>query len=140
VTVSLVNPFTASLFISSINSTVTSNGINLGTILQSVNFMANGKSTTTSPALNLDMNLDPSSIFTLTKALALQAGLSTEQLDGIVALGNYSYIPTSPNKRRRAISAEEDDDDDWELIPFTSHVLMKEHAPTVGLAKRNIYT
>ena len=44
-------------------------------------FAAGGKKTSTSPALNLDMNLDPASIFSVTRALAVLAGLDTEQLD-----------------------------------------------------------
>lgn len=44
------------------------------------------------------MNLDPSSIFTVTRALAVEAGLNTEQLDGIVQLGGYQYLMTTgPN-------------------------------------------
>lgn len=39
----------------------------------------------------------PPDIFSLLRALAVDAGLSTEQLDGIVALGGYEYVPTAPN-------------------------------------------
>ena len=52
VTVDLVIPFTADLKITEISSTVTSHGINLGTINQTLDdFTASGKKTTTSPRL-----------------------------------------------------------------------------------------
>ncbi|EPQ57376.1 hypothetical protein GLOTRDRAFT_120580 [Gloeophyllum trabeum ATCC 11539] len=96
VTVNLANPFTAGLDITQIKSSVSSYGINLGSIQTSTNFSSPGHTTTTSPSLDLNMNLDPPAIFTLTRALAVDAGLSTEQLDGIVELGGYQYVQTSP--------------------------------------------
>ncbi|KAI5120964.1 hypothetical protein M0805_006636 [Coniferiporia weirii] len=107
VTVGLANPFSAGLQISQITSTVMSHGVQLGTINQTVAFPANAKVTSTSPALDLAMNLDPSSIFSVTRALAVDAGLDTEQLDGIVALGGYSYVRTTdqdgPNTTKREL-------------------------------------
>ena len=55
--------------------------------------------------LELNMNLEPNSIFTVTRALAVEAGLNTEQLDGIVQLGGYQYLkvtgpPVSTKQRR----------------------------------------
>jgi hypothetical protein len=143
VTVSVVNPFTSSLLISNIQSTVTSNGINLGTINQATSFEAKGKSTTTSPSLYLDINLNPPDIFTLLHTLAISAGMSTAQIDSIVQLGGYSYVPTTAN-RRRSVSArasEVEDDGEWIHIPFTSHSLLKEQvsAPVV-IAKRDLFT
>ena len=41
------------------------------------------------------MNLDPQTLFTVTRSLAVKAGLPTEQLDGIVALGGYTYLKTT---------------------------------------------
>ena len=64
-----------------------------------------GKSTTTSPNLNLDLNLDPQTLFTVTRSLAVKAGLPTEQLDGIVTLGGYHYLSTTSQKRE-VIEAE----------------------------------
>lgn len=96
VTVALVNPFTTALSITAINSSVSSYGIPLGTIgtvLAAGSFNAKGHSTTSSPTLPLDLNLDPPSIFTLLRALAVSAGMSTVQIDGIVALGGYQYLP-----------------------------------------------
>ncbi|KAH8119480.1 hypothetical protein DFH11DRAFT_1722990 [Phellopilus nigrolimitatus] len=106
VTVDLDNPFSAALHISQITSSVKSHGIDLGSINQTVPFPANGKTTSTSPALDLDMNLDLPSIFSLLRKLAVDAGLDTEQLDGIVALGGYKYVQTTdedgPSSPKRA--------------------------------------
>ncbi|KDQ57731.1 hypothetical protein JAAARDRAFT_69819 [Jaapia argillacea MUCL 33604] len=96
VTVNMANPFTAGLEITQITSTVKSHGVTLGTISSSTNFSATGKLITTSPALNLALDLDPSTIFSVTRALAVDAGLDTAQLDGIVELGGYHYITTYP--------------------------------------------
>ena len=41
------------------------------------------------------MNLDPATLFSLTRALAVDAGLGTDQLDGIVTLGGYTYVTTT---------------------------------------------
>lgn len=95
VTVNLLNPFTAALDITSINSSVSSYGIPLGTIETATNFPSNGHSVTTSPSLPLDMNLDPPALFTLLRALAVSVGLPTVQIDGIVQLGGYQYLPTT---------------------------------------------
>ncbi|THV03542.1 hypothetical protein K435DRAFT_962414 [Dendrothele bispora CBS 962.96] len=106
VTVSLANPFSADLNIKRIQSTVSAFGIQLGSIDSSTSFKTQANSTTTSPDLELNMNLDPSSIFTVTRALAVEAGLGTEQLDGIVQLGGYQYLmttgpPVSTNAHKR---------------------------------------
>jgi len=90
--VSLSDPFTSGFSIVTVNSTVQAKGIHLGTIQQSTNFAVTGHQSTTSPDLDLDLNLDPPSMFTLVRLLAIDAGLGTEQLDGIVALGGYQYI------------------------------------------------
>ena len=108
VTVALANPFTAGLQISQITSSVTSHGINLGSISQNTSFPAQGKATSNSPNLDLNMNLDPPSIFSVTRALAVDAGLDTAQLDAIVALGGYQFLPTTDadgpgNSTKRAV-------------------------------------
>jgi hypothetical protein len=90
--VNLVNPFTASFDITKISSSVTSHGLVLGSIETTTNFPSAGKSTTTSPPLDLNMNFDPPTLFTLTRVLAVQAGLDPTPLDGVVALGGYSYV------------------------------------------------
>ncbi|KAE9401586.1 hypothetical protein BT96DRAFT_918717 [Gymnopus androsaceus JB14] len=95
VTVSLSNPWTADLDITGIESTVSAFGITLGTISSSTNFSSPGKQNATSPTLPLDMNFDPASLFTVTRALAVEAGLDVSPLDGIVALGGYTYLMTT---------------------------------------------
>ncbi|KAG1812612.1 uncharacterized protein BJ212DRAFT_460083 [Suillus subaureus] len=109
VTVALVNPFTAGFDITSISSNVTSHGLYLGSINTATNFNSAGKSTTKSPVLNMTMNYDPPTLFTLTRVLAMQAGLDPTQLDGIVALGDYQYVTATtadsepvPQQQRRA--------------------------------------
>lgn len=49
-------------------------------------------STTESPVLDLDMNFDPAALFTVTRALAVEAGLDPAPLDGIVQLGGIQYL------------------------------------------------
>ncbi|KAI0035854.1 hypothetical protein K488DRAFT_76325 [Vararia minispora EC-137] len=105
VTVDLANPFTAGLRISQVTSTVSFDGIRLGTINTGTNFSSAGHGTTTSPNLDLDLNMDPQSLFTVTRALAVNAGLGTEQLDTIVQLGGYHYLSTN-SRKREAVEAE----------------------------------
>ena len=90
--VSLANPFSADLMITSVQSSVTFRGLTLGTVDQQVQFASKGKSTTSSPDLNLNMNMDPQTLFTVTRVLAQEAGLNTAQLDAIVQLGGYQYL------------------------------------------------
>ncbi|KAI0739355.1 hypothetical protein C8Q80DRAFT_1123812 [Daedaleopsis nitida] len=90
--VSLANPFTADLAITHVQSNVTFHDINLGTIDMPIAFASKGKSTTASPALDLALNMDPASLFTVTRILAGQAGLNTQQIDAIVQLGGYKYV------------------------------------------------
>ncbi|KAH7875192.1 uncharacterized protein C8R40DRAFT_1170817 [Lentinula edodes] len=104
VTVSLANPFTAALDVTGIQSIVSAFGITLGTIQTSTNFSSAGKSNTTSPTLPLNMNLDPSALFTVTRALAVDAGEDVAPLDGIVSLGGYEYLMTTGP----AVSTESD--------------------------------
>ncbi|KDR75403.1 hypothetical protein GALMADRAFT_553913 [Galerina marginata CBS 339.88] len=103
VTVSVANPFTAPLQITKVSSTVTSFGLTLGTINQEVSFINAPKSTTQSPSLNLDMNFDPPTLFTVTRALAVEAGLDVAPLDSIVELGGIHYlsISQSPSVAKR---------------------------------------
>jgi len=108
VTVNLVNPFSVALQITEITSSVTSHGIELGGIQQSVQFIAAAKMTSTSPTLNLNMNLDPPSIFSITRALAVDAGLDTAQLDEIVSLGGYQYLPTTNEDTPSNMSSKRD--------------------------------
>ena len=97
--VSLANPFTAALDITKVQSTVTFKDITLGTIDTATSFSSKGNSTTASPALDLNLNMDPQSLFTVTRVLAEQAGLKTAQLDAIVDLGGYHYLNGVGSKR-----------------------------------------
>ncbi|KAI0370690.1 hypothetical protein BV20DRAFT_966193 [Pilatotrama ljubarskyi] len=108
-TVSLANPFTAGLVITHVSSNVSYRGINLGTIQTPTNFKSPGKATSSSPALDLDMNMDPQSLFTVTRLLAEQAGLGTEQLDAIVALGGYHYLDANGASKREVKVTERAD-------------------------------
>ncbi|RPD52194.1 hypothetical protein L227DRAFT_623401, partial [Lentinus tigrinus ALCF2SS1-6] len=91
--VSLANPFTSDLVITKVASNVTFHGITLGTIdMPSVTFASKGNASTDSPDLDLELNMDPEALFSVTRVLAEEAGLDTDQLDAIVALGGYKYL------------------------------------------------
>ncbi|PVF99379.1 hypothetical protein CPB86DRAFT_293734 [Serendipita vermifera] len=90
--VALNDPFTSGFTVVTVKSTVDYSGMTLGKIEQDTNFQCAGKATTTSPDLNFDMNLDPSTMFTVLRKLAVEAGLDTAQIDGIVELGGYQYV------------------------------------------------
>ncbi|SGY79107.1 BQ5605_C008g05044 [Microbotryum silenes-dioicae] len=109
--VNLNNPFTSGLTVTNIQSNVTAYGVFIGSIVTDTNFAAAGKAATslvlmrhqklTDLSLYLlhptcrDMNLYPPDIFGLLRALAVTAGLPTEQLDGIVGLAGYTLTPTT---------------------------------------------
>lgn len=95
VVVTLANPFSSPLQVTKISSDVTAFGIALGTINQDTSFTSSPHSTTKSPELNLDMNFDPASLFTVTRALAIQAGEDTSAFDSIVELGGFQFLPTT---------------------------------------------
>ena len=94
-----MNPFTAGLMITGVRSNVSTHGIPLGTIGTSTNFASAGRSTTNLPNLDLEMNTDPAALFTVTHLCAVAAGLSTEQLDGIMGIGGYEYLQTTGGGR-----------------------------------------
>ncbi|KAM5540830.1 hypothetical protein V8D89_005474 [Ganoderma adspersum] len=91
-TVSFVNPFTADLAITHVKSNISFHGIPLGTIDTPISFSSKGNSTTESPPLGLDLNLDPEALLTVVRICAIDARLSTQQLDTIVQLGGYHYL------------------------------------------------
>lgn len=118
----LANPFSAGLKVTGIVSTVKAFGIPLGTISEQAGrrdddststdssshstdgyiFAAPAHSTTTSPSLPLEMNLDSRALFTLTRVLAVEAGLDVRPLDGIIAIGGegVGYLPGFNAERR----------------------------------------
>jgi len=105
VSVSLNNPFTTPLHITQIKSTVSAYGISLGTIDQTTAFDTKPQSTTLSPDLNLAMNMDPPSLFTVTRALAIDAGLDPSPIEQMVTLGGYNFVP-STHQRRGIVSRQ----------------------------------
>ncbi len=110
-TVSLVNPFTADLAITQVKSNISFHGIPLGTIDTPIAFSSKGNSTTESPALGLDLNLDPEALLTVMRICAVDAGLGTQQLDAIVELGGYHYVDDvhTSTVAARAINQRDDD-------------------------------
>lgn len=93
--VSLDNPFTSPLTITHIKSNVTSHGIFVATLDTDTNYNARGKGTSQSPLLDLHLNLYPPDIFALVRAYAKDAGLDVRPLDGVVAIGGYTYSKTT---------------------------------------------
>ncbi|KAL1735691.1 hypothetical protein EV714DRAFT_280260 [Schizophyllum commune] len=112
VTVDLANPFSADLRITSVASSIKSLGLDLGAIDMPTDFSAAHNATTTSQELDLNLNMDPETLFTLTRALAVEAGLETVQLDGIVALGGYEYLFTTDNSSSSSSEDNSSDDND----------------------------
>jgi hypothetical protein len=98
VIVNLNNPWSAPLRITKITSTVKYQSLTVGTISSDEAFTSDPKKQTASPQLNLDMNFDHPTLFTLTRALAVEAGLDVAPLDGIVELGGYQYLFTTGDK------------------------------------------
>ena len=125
----LANPFTAGLLITGVRSNVTTHGISLGTIEASTNFTSAGRSATNSPNLNIELNMDPSALFTVTRLCAVAAGLSTEQLDGIVDVGGYKYLQTTGGDSPNASSKKRGN-----IYTFVTPALL----PTVILTKSHL--
>ncbi len=46
------------------------------------------------------MNFDPAALFTVTRALAVEAGLDVAPLDQIVALAGIQYLPITGSTKR----------------------------------------
>ncbi|THU88646.1 hypothetical protein K435DRAFT_866116 [Dendrothele bispora CBS 962.96] len=101
VAVSLANPFYTDLNIKRIQSTVSAFGIQLRSIDSSTSFKTQANPTTTSPDLN--MNLDPSSIFTVTRALAVEAGLGTSWMGSDNIFTGFD-LPSSVSEKKRSCS------------------------------------
>lgn len=95
VTVNLNNPWTAPLRITKISSTVKYQSLTVGTISSEEAFTSEPLSITASPRLDLNMNFDHATLFTLTRALAVEAGLDVAPLDGMVELGGFEYLFTT---------------------------------------------
>lgn len=119
--VALNNPFTSDLLISNIQSNVTSHGLFVGSIVQSVNFPAAGKSTSVSPVLTLNLNLYPPDIFSLVRVLVVQSGQDPAALDGVVVLGGINYSPSTVSESgsvsKRSIAYEDQQFMDEQVAP-----------------------
>ncbi|BGP00846.1 hypothetical protein RTBOTA2_002159 [Rhodotorula toruloides] len=153
-TVSLANPFTAPLNIRNIQSNITSFGLFVGSIVTDTNFASAGHSNTDSPTLPFNLNLYPPDIFSLLRALAVEQGMATDQIDGIVKLGGYEYVPTtpSPTPSRRVKRSQEYDAYGYldgldgsreglaQIGNETGDALVFSQESKRGLEKRNIYT
>ncbi|KAM0750211.1 hypothetical protein T439DRAFT_247618 [Meredithblackwellia eburnea MCA 4105] len=167
--VSLQNPFTSALTITNIQSNIThASGLYVGAIVTATDFVATGHQANISPQLPFGLNLYPPDIFTLLRVLAVEAGLSTEQIDGIVALGGYSYVPTTGTTTRRLVKRSFEEEEEYLALinsielggdgGLTNHLekpldgeeelslalgmedFVQQSVVKRGLAKRNIYT
>lgn len=93
VKVSIANPFTAGMSISSIVAANTFQGMPIGNINQDISsnpFIIGGKSTGTSQPLDMSMNMDPANIALLLRNLAVSGGMDTTALDALLTLGGFS--------------------------------------------------
>ncbi|KAI8637942.1 hypothetical protein BD408DRAFT_457039 [Parasitella parasitica] len=93
VKVTIANPFSAGLSISKVVAAATFVGMPVGNIDQDISsnpFVIGGKSTATSQDLSMSMNLEPAAVALLLRTLALQAGINTNALDGLLALGGFN--------------------------------------------------
>ncbi|RUS16102.1 hypothetical protein BC937DRAFT_91614, partial [Endogone sp. FLAS-F59071] len=98
----IANPFTAPLIITKVTSTVSYNGMPVGSISQDISsnpIAVAGKSSAVSPPLSLVMNLEPASIALLLYESAKAApGITPDQieaLDGLLNLGGLKVGDTS---------------------------------------------
>ncbi|KAK0542857.1 hypothetical protein OC846_006614, partial [Tilletia horrida] len=110
--VGLNNPFTSKLRVTKIRSNVSSHGIHVADINTDLDFLANGKSVTGSPAIPILLNLNPPDIFALLRALAIQSGQDVGPIDAIVNLAGYKLSPvtdanTGPRPSSRSFSDED---------------------------------
>lgn len=148
VQVKMTNPFTADLQITSIQSNVSAHGINLGSIESTTKFTSQGKSTINSPDMDLAMNLDPSSIFSLLRALAVDGGMSTEQIDGIMELGGISRIQTTKKFKRANVFTGFDLPSFVDAafknlvsdVALTAGVTIGEYATTLSYTQKHVIT
>jgi hypothetical protein len=121
----IANPFTADLTITKVTSTIKSHGLTLGTIDQSVTFPLPGKQQSTSPDLNLALNMDTATLLTLLKRLATDAGMPTDQLDAIVAIGGFSYLARKRDADLAPAVVRRGAFDGFDLVSYTDQAFQK---------------
>ncbi|KAI9320988.1 hypothetical protein BX666DRAFT_1260723 [Dichotomocladium elegans] len=93
VQVSIANPFTASLAIPNVVSSVTYQGMPVGNINQDISgspITIPGHSTVQSQGLDMSMNVEPAAVALLLRQLAVAAGLNTDALDALYTMGGLS--------------------------------------------------
>lgn len=90
VQVSIANPFTAGLSITSVKSAVTYKGMPVGNIDQDISsnpIVIGGHSTAQSSPLSMTMNVEPASVALLLRELAVSANMDTRALDALLGMG-----------------------------------------------------
>jgi hypothetical protein len=145
--VNLKNPFSSAMKITSIEGTATSHGIKVADIKANVDITAAGKATTASPPVPLTINMNPSDLLGLLRALAVDAGLNPAYIDGLASVGGYKLTPsTSANgknttKRDLSFTDEEDNILAHKLMGWGGDAMFDEldedeDAESDGIAKR----
>ncbi|KAI8372839.1 uncharacterized protein BYT42DRAFT_578204 [Radiomyces spectabilis] len=92
VKVSIANPFSATLKITSVKSAVTYQGMPLGNIDQDISstpIEIPGHATVESLPLGMQMNTEPAAVALLLRKLAVEAQLDTTALDGLLGMGGF---------------------------------------------------
>lgn len=90
VQVSIANPFTAGLSITSVKSSVSYKGMPVGNIDQDISsspIVIGGHSTVQSNPLDMKMNIEPASVALLLRTLAKESNLDTRALDALLGMG-----------------------------------------------------
>lgn len=93
VQVSIANPFTAGLTITSVKSSASYHGMPVGNIDQDVSsnpIVIGGHSTVQSDPLQMSMNIEPAAVALLLRTLAVDANLDTNALDALFSMGGLS--------------------------------------------------
>ncbi|KAI7857202.1 hypothetical protein BDC45DRAFT_501916 [Circinella umbellata] len=93
VQVSIGNPFSAGLSITTVKSSVTYKGMPVGNIDQDISgqpFNIGGRSTGESNPLQMTMNIEPAAVALLLRTLATDANLDTRPLDAMLGMGGFS--------------------------------------------------
>ncbi|KAH8553870.1 hypothetical protein BGW37DRAFT_482570 [Umbelopsis sp. PMI_123] len=91
--VTMSNPFTAGFTITKVLSAVSYAGMPVGNIDEDISsnpITISGKTTGTTPGLNIKMNLEPAAIALLLRENAISAGLDLRPLDALLTLGGFS--------------------------------------------------
>ncbi|KAI9321449.1 hypothetical protein BX666DRAFT_2129623 [Dichotomocladium elegans] len=99
VKVTIANPFSASLAITSVVSAITFQGMPIGNINQDISgnpIVINGHSSAESSGLDMTMNVEPGAVALLLRTLAISAGMDTRALDALLTMGGLQVDGMSP--------------------------------------------